>query len=74
MATTVLANGDTMFSNSANISNIDISEDGMKELLSVEKDVWLEDVEDQKKYFAQFGDRLPKEIKEQLEALKNNLK
>ena len=55
-------------------TDLDISDEVMNELLSVEKDVWLEDVEDQKKYFAQFGDRLPKEITEELEKLEANLK
>ncbi len=55
-------------------TNLDLSAEQLKELLSVEKDVWMEDVANQEEYFAQFGDRLPKEIKEQLETLKNNLK
>lgn len=42
-------------------------------LLTVDKNVWLEDVADQEKYFAQFGDRLPKAIAEELEKLKANL-
>ncbi len=55
-------------------TDLDISEADLKELLSVDKAVWMEDVEDQEKYFAQFGDRLPAEIKTELETLKNNLK
>ncbi len=55
-------------------TDLDITEEQLKELLSVDKDVWMEDVENQEEYFAQFGDRLPKEIKEELENLKNNLK
>ena len=55
-------------------TNLDISEAQLTELLSVDKAVWMEDVADQEKYFAQFGDRLPKEIKAELETLKNNLK
>ncbi len=55
-------------------TDLDISEAQLKELLSVDKAVWMEDVADQEKYFSQFGDRLPAEIKAQLETLKNNLK
>ena len=55
------------------VTNLDIDEDVLKELLTVDKDVWMEDVKDQKEYFAQFGDRLPAEISKQLEILKNNL-
>ena len=55
-------------------TDLDIDEKVMKELLSVDKEVWLEDVKDQKEYFAQFGERLPKEITEELTKLENSLK
>ena len=55
-------------------TDLDIDEKVMKELLSVDKEVWLEDVKDQKEYFAQFGERLPKEIAEELSKLENSLK
>ena len=55
-------------------TNLDITAEQLRELLSVDKDVWMEDVKNQEEYFAQFGDRLPAEIKAQLETLKNNLK
>ncbi len=53
---------------------LDVSEEVMKELLSVDREVWLEDVALQKEYFEQFGDKLPKEIKENLEELERRLK
>ena len=55
------------------VTDLDISEDVLKALLAVDKEMWLEDVKDQETYFAQFGDRLPTEIKKQLEILKANL-
>ena len=55
-------------------TDLDLDADVLKELLSVDKEVWMEDVADQKEYFAQFGDRLPKEIAEQLAKLEANLK
>lgn len=55
-------------------TGLSISKEQLAELLSVDKNVWMEDVENQEQYFSQFGDRLPKEIKEELETLKNNLK
>ncbi|HBL82492.1 MAG TPA: phosphoenolpyruvate carboxykinase (GTP) [Clostridiales bacterium] len=55
------------------VNNLDIDDATMEELLTVDKAVWLEDVENQEQYFAQFSDRLPKEIKEELETLKKNL-
>ncbi len=56
------------------ITDLDLDMDTLKELLTVDKEVWLKDVENQKEYFAQFGDRLPKEIAEELAKLENNLK
>ncbi|MBR4721356.1 MAG: phosphoenolpyruvate carboxykinase (GTP) [Clostridia bacterium] len=56
------------------ITDLDLDMDTLKELLTVDKEVWLKDVENQKEYFAQFGDRLPKEISEELQKLEKNLK
>ena len=59
---------------SIDTTDLDIDAAVMEELLSVDKEVWLEDVENQKEYFAQFGDRLPKEISQELANLEANLK
>ena len=56
------------------ITDLDIDINTLKELLTVDKEVWLKDVENQKEYFAQFGVRLPKEIADELTKLENNLK
>ncbi len=56
------------------ITDLDIDADTLKDLLTVDKEIWLEDVENQKEYFAQFGDKLPKAISEELEKLEANLK
>ena len=45
------------------IKDLDMTVDDVKALLTIDKDVWLEDVENIKEYFAQFGDMLPKESK-----------
>ncbi len=55
------------------VTDLDLSEDVLKALLAVDKEMWMEDVKDQEEYFAQFGDRLPAEIKKQLETLRANL-
>ncbi len=56
------------------VTDLDIDRKTLESLLSIDKDVWLEDVANAKEYFAQFGDRLPVEIKEELEKLEANLK
>lgn len=53
---------------------LDISEEAMKELLSVNKEEWLKEVEDIRKYYATFGDKLPAELVRQLDALEERLK
>ena len=54
-------------------TGLGISDDQLNELLSVDKEVWKEDLANIKGYFAQFGDRLPAEIKHQLDILEKNL-
>ena len=54
-------------------TDLDMSPAALEELFEVDKKLWLEDVADQEKYFAQFGDKLPSEIKKELENLKANL-
>ncbi|MEE0868074.1 MAG: phosphoenolpyruvate carboxykinase (GTP) [Clostridia bacterium] len=55
-------------------TDLDISEETLKELLSVDKEVWQKEIAGIEEYFAQFGDRLPEEIKEELDKLKANIK
>jgi phosphoenolpyruvate carboxykinase (GTP) len=52
----------------------EISDADMKALLEVDRSAWLEDVVDQKKFFEQFGDRLPRGIPTEMEALEYRLK
>jgi len=56
-----------------NIEGLDISEETMKELLSVDTAAWLEDVENIKEFYAMIGDRVPAELKEELAALEARL-
>ena len=56
------------------ITDLDMTVDDVKALLTIDKDVWLEDVENIKEYFAQFGDMLPKEMADELAKLEANLK
>ena len=52
----------------------DVTIDTIKELLNVDKAMWTEEAKGIEEFYAQFGDRLPKELNEQLDALKANLK
>lgn len=54
-------------------SGLDISEETISQLLSVEVDGWLEEIPLIKEYYAQFGDRLPSALLTQVEELEKNL-
>ena len=56
-----------------NIEGLDISAETLENLLSVDKSVWKEEVIGQKEFFAKFGDRLPKEIKDEIAKLESRL-
>ena len=54
-------------------TGLDITEEQMKELFSVDKEAWLEDAEDVARFYELVGERVPEELKAQLEALKARL-
>ena len=43
-------------------------------ILEIDKDVWTKEAEEIEEHYKKFGDKLPKELREQLETLKANLK
>jgi phosphoenolpyruvate carboxykinase (GTP) len=55
------------------IEGLDVSKDDMRELLAVDPDDLHGQIPQMKQHFAQFGDRLPKAIGEQMEALERRL-
>ncbi len=58
-----------------NIEGLDgVTVDTVKDLLSIDKKSWLEDVENIKAFYKQVGDRVPAELYDELATLENNLK
>ena len=55
------------------VEGLDISVDTVKDLLSVDKDLWLEDCAAIKDFYKQVGDRVPAELYEELAALEARL-
>ena len=53
---------------------LDVNEDDMKELLKVNKDEWLNEVTSIKEHYKNYGEKMPKELWAQLEALEKRLK
>ncbi len=56
-----------------NIEGLDITEETVENLLSVDKETWKEEVKGIEEFYQQFGDRLPKELREELNTLKSKL-
>jgi phosphoenolpyruvate carboxykinase (GTP) len=56
-----------------NIEGLDINEAVVEDLLTVDNATWLEEVKGIKEFYAQFGDRLPKELEQELKALEERL-
>jgi len=55
------------------LSGLSISAADLKELLRVDRDAWKVELGDIERHFAQFGDRLPKRLLQQLEAQRKRL-
>ncbi len=56
-----------------NIEGTDVAPETLQELLSVDKELWREECKGIRAYYEQFGDKLPKELKAELEALEAKL-
>jgi len=56
-----------------NIEGLDITRETLVELLSVDRELWLEDCKGIREFYAQVGARVPAELYTELEALENRL-
>lgn len=56
------------------LEGLDVSEANVQELLKVDKGEWTEEIESIKQHYTQFGDRMPQELKNQLNALEERIK
>ncbi len=52
----------------------DVTLDTIRELLDVDRELWLEDVANVREFYAKIGDRVPKEFYTELDALEARLK
>ena len=50
-----------------------VSEETLRELLTVDKETWKKEADGIEEFYKQFGDRLPKELSDELSSLKENL-
>ena len=56
------------------LTDLDFDIETLKSILKVDKDIWTQEAEEIEEHFKKFGDKLPKELHQQLENLKANLK
>ena len=55
------------------LTDLDMDIETLKDILTVDKAVWEQEAAEITEHYKKFGDKLPKELKEQLENLKANL-
>ena len=56
------------------LTDLDMDIETLKSILEVDKDIWTKEAQEIEEHYKKFGDRLPKELRAQLETLKANLK
>ncbi len=56
------------------LTDLDMDKDTLKDILTVDKDIWTKEAEEIEEHYKKFGDKLPKELRKQLDTLKANLK
>ncbi len=56
------------------LTDLDFDIETLKSILEIDKDVWAKEAEEIEEHYKKFGDKLPEELREQLENLKANLK
>jgi phosphoenolpyruvate carboxykinase (GTP) len=56
------------------VEGLDISPENLKKLFEVDKNAWVNEVEEMREYYKIFGDRLPKQLIEELDKIDERLK
>lgn len=56
-----------------NLEGTDVSLETLQELLKVDTDLWKQEVDGIKEFYARFGEKLPSELVRQLGILEENL-
>lgn len=52
---------------------LELRQGQLEECLQIDTEGWIETVNESQRYFEQFGDRLPKQLRDQLETLRQRL-
>lgn len=67
------ANGIVPAPGELNLDGLEISDNDLQQLFAVDKDSWLAECEMTEEYFAQFGDKLPAQLRAELQNLRSRL-
>ncbi len=59
---------------SLDTQGLDLSDEDLQQLLAVDNDQWLKVIPAMKEHYAKFGDKLPKDLADELDALEQRLK
>ena len=59
---------------SIDLSGLEIPEENLIQIFSIDKDEWWAEAEEMRNYYKQFGDRLPVELRDELERLEERLR
>lgn len=57
-----------------NLEGLDFSKEQLEGILEVDNELWASEISGIEEFYAKFGDKLPKELNDELNTLKNNLK
>ena len=57
-----------------NLEDSGVTEDTLRELLTVDKELWRAETDGIREFYAKFGDKLPRELSDELHTLEENLK
>ncbi len=60
--------------NSIDLFDLELKTENLKELLAVDKNLWINEVNEIRDYYKIFGDKLPKELQNELSNLESRLK
>jgi len=61
------------YASGIDVTGLDVTPEILRELLDVDRKDWVEAVDGQKEYFQKYGDRMPKELWQECEALEKRL-
>jgi phosphoenolpyruvate carboxykinase (GTP) len=59
--------------NDLDLRGLNVPQENIKELLRVDEEAWKLEIPKMEKFFSQFGDRLPKRLRNQFDELRNRL-